>query len=193
MGVETVSPATQAAISGATVAALATVFGYLFNQARARRERKAKAFAKAMAAMRRFYDFPHKVWRRSVSDAATRDRLSEERSRGSRAVRFHLIWLKIESPVVGEAYEQLWTVVHRARLHNANLAWASPPRATDRDLVGEPPCFVRKAGTEETDLCILAMRNELSWWPGLRRPRIRRALETQKRQRVHASGMTTTP
>jgi hypothetical protein len=193
MGVETVSPATQAAISGATVAALATVLGYLFTQARARRERKAKAFAEAMAAMRRFYDFPHKVWRRSVSDAATRERLSEEHSLGSREVRFHLIWLKIESPVVGEAYEQLWAVVHGARLFNANLAWSSPPRATDQDMVGEPPGFWRKAGARETDLCIRAMRNELSWWPALGRPRIRRALDPRERQRARASGSTTAP
>jgi hypothetical protein len=147
-GVMMIDTAVQAAAVAATIAAGATVSGYLLNQSRARSERRAKAFADAMAAMRRYQDFPHRVWRRSISDAAARDRFSEEQSLAGRDVRFHLVWLAIDSPVVGEAFEQLWTVVHQARLFNRDLAWSSPPRATDLDLVGEPPGFIRDLGPE---------------------------------------------
>jgi hypothetical protein len=82
---------------------------------------------------------PAPVWRRSVSDATARDQFSKEQSLGGRAVRFHLVWLKIDSPVVGEAFEQLWTVVHCARLFNRDLARSSPTQSNRPGPGGRSP------------------------------------------------------
>jgi hypothetical protein len=174
---------TPAAIWAAAIAACATLAGYLFNQSRIRRERRATAFADAMAAMRDYEDFPFSVWRRTNCDDATRARLDTRRSKNGRAVRRHRVWLRIEAPVVGEAYEQLWRAVRQAYSTNLSLAWAAPPRTCDQLMIGEPPDFVRAPGLEETELCIRAMRNELSLLPMLRRPHLRELLSEHARHR----------
>jgi hypothetical protein len=177
-----IDPAVQAAAVASVVAAGATVSGYLLNQSRARRERRATAFANALAAIRDYENFPFTVWRRTADDAATRDRLWEVQSRDGSAVRRHRVWLKIESPMVGEAYDRLWRVVRHARAINLSLAWSSPPRTSDQLMIGEPLGFVREPGLAETELCIQAMRNELSLIPTLRRPHLRRRLDQQQRR-----------
>ena len=89
----------QAAIWGGTIAAMATVTGYLANQALARRERKATSFANALTAMDRYEDYPYRVWRRVSDDSETMTRLTDEWSAAGMAVKFHLAWLEVDSPV----------------------------------------------------------------------------------------------
>ena len=175
----------QAALWAASIAACASVSGFLLNQWYSRRERKAKAFAEALAAMRQYQNFPFAVWRRSACDAATRDRFSEEQSRIGTQVRFHLVWLQIDSPVVGEAYEALWNAVRPRRYENRIAAWRAPPHTRD-ERMGEDPPFHRNLGGPETVLCIRAMRNELS----ILAPLHRRARRAEIREHVRATTAT---
>jgi hypothetical protein len=175
----------QAALWAATIAACATIAGYLFNQSLARRERKARAFAEALSDLRRYQDFPFKIWRRSTADADSRQRLSEEQSAIGIQVRFHLVWLQIDSPVVGEAYQSLWNVVRPARRANRLIAWTTPPRIHDRDMAAEPR-FQQAVGWPEMALCIRAMRNELSFLAPLRRRHLRRLIREQAQRMAPA-------
>jgi len=173
----------QAAIWAAAIAAGATVSGYLLNQSRSRRERKATVFAEALTALRRYQDFPYKIWRRPAEDAQTRMLMADEQSEASRQVRFHLVWLQIDSPIVGEAFSALWRISQPARLANLDLAWQSGPITQDAQMAGPLP-FQPEAAEPEMDLCITAMRSELSLLAPLHRRRIRRLLSEQSDRRA---------
>jgi hypothetical protein len=176
----------QAVLWAASIAACASVSGFLLNQWLARRERKAKAFADALTAMRRYQNFPFRVWQRSTADAATRDRFSKEQSTIGVDVRFHLVWLQIDSPVAGEAYEALWNAVYPRRLDNRHAAWKATPHTCDEGMGLDPP-FHRHLGQPETALCIRAMRNELSIMAPLHRRALRREI------RDHVQTMAAAP
>ncbi|MFZ0160565.1 MAG: hypothetical protein WAL50_16175 [Kineosporiaceae bacterium] len=150
----------QAAIWGGTIAAMATVTGYLANQALARRERKATSFANALTAMDRYEDYPYRVWRRVSDDSETMTRLTDEWSAAGMAVKFHLAWLEVDSPVVGMAYRLLYDAVRPSRIANRNAAWNAPPRQHGNDMAAEPPLTWSDSSAAKA-LCLASMRNEI--------------------------------
>jgi hypothetical protein len=178
-----VDPAVQAAILASAIAAGATVSGYLVTQSRARKERRATVFAEALTALRRYQDFPYKIWRRTDDGPETRARLLEEQSVTGMQTNFHLSWLQVDAPVVGEAFESLVAAVRTERRANYHHAWQSPP-ITDSSALGVPPPFQRHGAEPELQLCLLAMRNEMSLLAPLRRRRIRERIQVQARTRA---------
>jgi hypothetical protein len=54
--------------------------GYLLNQIWARNERRAKAFAEALAAIENYLEMPYRVRRRPASDSQTRATLTNQMS-----------------------------------------------------------------------------------------------------------------
>lgn len=182
----------QAAVLASTIAAGGTVAGYLANQSRSRRERKATAFAEALTAVRQFYDFPYKVWRRTDDGPETRARLSDEHSATATQATFQLAWLQVDSPVVGEAYQAVIDAMRDERRANYALAWQTPPIADAADLGRRPP-FLRGSSEREMQLCLLAMRNELSLLGPARRRRVRRLVRAQVQARQAADTSTRTP
>ena len=173
-----VDPTVQAAVLASGIAAGATVSGYLANQSRARRERKATAFAEALTSLRRYQDFPFKVWRRLDDSPETLARLAAEHSDTGMQNNFQLSWLLVDAPVVGEAFRALTEAVKDERRANYTLAWQSPPITAPAALAEVPP-FQRHGPDTELELCLWAMRNELSLLGPLRRRRIRRAVRAQ--------------
>jgi len=168
----------QAAVLASAIAAGGTVAGYLANQSRTRRDRKATAFAEALTAVRRYHDFAHKVWRRPDDSTETRTRLSDEQSITATQATFQLTWLQVDSPTVGEAYQALMDALSDERRSNYATAWQSTPITDPADLGNRPP-FRRGGSAREMELCILAMRNELSVLAPLRRRGIRRLIRAQ--------------
>jgi hypothetical protein len=178
-----IDPAVQAAALASTIAAGATVSGYLLTQSRARRERKATAFAQALTSARRYQDFPYRVWRRQADDAETRARLAEEQTASGMEINFHLAWLQVDAPVVGEAFKELTEVLADERREGYVAAWQSP-LISDGAGMAARPAFRRHSADPELELCIMAMRNELSLLAPLHRRRIRRLVRRQAEQRA---------
>ena len=150
----------QAALWGGTIAAIVSVIGHLTNQSLARRERKATSFADALTAMDRYEDLPYKIWRRTSDDVEMMTRLMDEWSAAGMAVKFHLAWLEVDTPVVGAAYRLLYETVRPSRITNRNTAWNSSPRRQGSDLAADPP-LVSPDSRVAKELCLSAMRNEL--------------------------------
>ena len=178
----------QAAIWGGTIAAVVSVIGYVTNQTLARRERKATSFANALTAMDRYEDFPYKVWRRTGDDVETLTRLMDEWSTAGMAVKFHLAWLEVDTPVVGTAYRLLYDIVRPSRIANRNAAWSTPPRRQGSDLEAEPPLVWSDSGAAKS-ICLAAMRNELSPVAMIRRRRLRaQVCQVRARAQVQVIG-----
>jgi hypothetical protein len=98
---------------------------------------------------------------------------------------FHAAWLQVDAPLVGEAFQTLAAVVKQERRVNNDLAWQSPPITDDAGMVTRP-AFERRSADVELELCIKAMRNELSLLAPLRRRRIRRTIQAQVARRTAA-------
>src|SRR5512133_3585112 len=80
--------------------------GYLLNQLWARNERRAKAFAEALATVENYLEMPYRV-RRPASDPGTRATLTNQMSDIKAQIAFHQAWLQVEAPHVAEAYDDL--------------------------------------------------------------------------------------
>lgn len=172
----------NAPLFAAAIAALVSLAGYLFAQSRARQDRKAKMYAEAFAAMRRFQELPYGVWRRPASTPDVRASLGQEHSDAVSGVAFHETLLRMDSDVVGAAYWDLWQQIRRTAKRNRALAWQSPVLATDDEMAIDPP-FASAGSRPEVEICIAAMRKELSPFGPLTRGRTRRALDEQRRRR----------
>lgn len=137
--------AASLAVVGAVISA---VLGYLFSQRAARRQRQAKTFAEALAAVEDYAELPYRVRRRS-GDAEARRVLTEDISRVQSRIAFYQALLRIEEPVVAIAYEKLvrsakrqaggqmreaWTQRVRKKDHQMNLRVAYPRDEIDREL-----------------------------------------------------------
>jgi hypothetical protein len=97
-----------ATIIAAGVAALVVVVGYIVAQAQARQERRAKAFAEALAAVEDYMECPYRIRRRPNSDAATRQGITSAISDIQSRIAFHEAWLQVETPSVWQANTPTW-------------------------------------------------------------------------------------
>jgi hypothetical protein len=140
--------------------------------------KRARNYADALAALRRWQETPYMVWRRPASDPTTRARIGQELSDSVREVTYHARLLRLESDVVGEAFKQLWDQIRLTRGANRRLAWRSPLITTDEQMADDPPFEIADADPE-FELCTLAMRRELSLWSPLLRWDTRRRLRHQ--------------
>jgi hypothetical protein len=105
--------------------------GYLLNQIWARNERRAKAFAEALAAVENYLEMPYRVRRRPASDSETRATLTNQMSDIKAQIAFHQAWLQVEAPQVAEAYDELVRAAQEEGGTQMQLAWKEPLRDTD--------------------------------------------------------------
>ena len=174
-----------AVLGAATVAGSVTIAGYLLSQSWSRRERKARMYADAIAAMRRFQELPYKILRRAASDSATRATIGQEHSDSISGVAYHQALLRIDSAVVGEADLELFDQVRRAQKINRVIAWRTTVLCSDPEMADNPP-FVRSGSDIELSNCILAMRRELRVTGPLHRASTRRRITRQRQVRTAA-------
>jgi hypothetical protein len=105
--------------------------GYLLNQIWARNERRANAFAAALAAVENYLEMPYRVRRRPASDPQARATLTNQMSDIKAQIAFHQAWLQVEAPQVAEAYDNLVRAAQEEGGAQMQQAWKEPLRDTD--------------------------------------------------------------
>lgn len=105
--------------------------GYLLNQIWARNERRANAFAEALAAIENYLEMPYRVRRRAASAPQTRAALTNQMSDIKAQIAFHQAWLQVEAPQVAEAYDALVRAAQQEGGTQMQQAWKEPLRDTD--------------------------------------------------------------
>jgi hypothetical protein len=172
-----------APVLAAIIAGLVAVLGYLVTQFVNRRDRKAKSFAEALAAVREYQELPYLVRRRAASDGATRAAHAQRWSEVMAKLGFYVAWLRIDSPTAGLAYADLVTQTRRqCRGHLAD-AWAGTVIESDADMIG-PKALFRWDNGAELDLCVFAMRRELRFLRSLLSRSTQRLLDQQRQIRA---------
>jgi len=123
-----------ATLGAALIAAAIAVIGYCVTQAHARRERRAKAFAEALAAVEDYMESPYRIRRRPRSDADTRMQITTAISGIQSRIAFHEAWLEVEAPKVGAAFARLVRVARGEAGANMKAAWAAPVLEDDQSM-----------------------------------------------------------
>jgi hypothetical protein len=173
------------ALATASIAASVALVGYFITQIANRRERKSKVYAEALAVLREYQELPYRIRRRPSSDGATRAALGDEISNVLGRLGFYRSWLEIDSHIVGDAYRDLLDQVRWFGANYRNDAWREPIISNDEEVASleyESPM------AQEMQLCLEAMRCELSLWDFRRRRSIRASLEEQREMRVQERG-----
>jgi hypothetical protein len=159
----TFGPAEWATITAAAIAALVAVAGYFIAQARARRERRAKAFADALAAVEDYLEAPYRVRRRQASTPEARAALTSALNDLQARIELHRAWLQVEAPAVADAYEALVSAARTEAGTQMADAWNSTPPANDGDMNLRVAYEHPEADTQRL-LVIRSMRRELRLW-----------------------------
>ena len=127
-------PAQWSTIIAALIAALVAVTGYMVTQAQARRERRARDFADALAAVEEYLEAPYRIRRRQAATPEAREALTSALSDLQARIAHHRSWLQVEAPAVGHAYE---AYVSAARLEagvQMAEAWNAAPLTSDTEM-----------------------------------------------------------
>ena len=126
-------PAQWSMIIAALIAALVVVAGYMLTQMQARRERRAKEFADALAAIEEYLESPYRIRRRQATPEA-REILTAALSDLQARIAFHRAWLQVEAPAVGQAYEVLISSARSEAGRQMTEAWNYAPLDRDADM-----------------------------------------------------------
>lgn len=144
----------------ACIAALVAVLGYVMTQTWARRERRAKAFAEALAAVEDYMESPYRIRRRASSASDHRSQLTTAISDVQSRITFHQAWLHVEAPRVATAYDALVRAARDEAGTHMREAWAARPLRSDAEmnLVASYPRVATDAAREEV---VMAARRDL--------------------------------
>lgn len=127
-------PAEWATIIAAAIAAIVALAGYALTQAWARRERRARTFADALAAVEGYLEAPYRVRRRPASTPEVRAALTSALSDLQARIALLRAWLQVEAPAVAQAYEALISAARAEAGTQMADVWNSTPLARDADM-----------------------------------------------------------
>ena len=149
------------AVVGALISVAVT---YGLNQRAARRERQAKLFAEALAAIEDYAELPYRVRRRPHTPEG-RHELTEQVSRIQSRIAFHQAWISLEAPDVASFYNDLVRAAKTQAGKQMSEAWLTPAITKDAQVnLGVP--YPRDEINAARVQCVEAMRQAL----GRRRP-----------------------
>ncbi len=148
----------------AVVAGLVALIGYSLTQYANRRERKSKSYAEALAAIREYQELPYLIRRRPDSNGDARSELAQRISEVMAKLGFYKAWLKIDSSTVSAVYDDLVDRTRQLGRDHLRAAWAGKVIRRDTEMIGTAAPFDWPGIDAKLDLCILAMRQELSFW-----------------------------
>jgi hypothetical protein len=168
-------PAQWATIIAALIAALVVVAGYMLTQVQARRERRAKEFADALAAVEAYLEAPYRIRRRQAATPEAREALTSALSDLQARIALHRAWLQVESPTVGHAYDALVSAARSEAGAQMAEAWNAAPLISDTDM-NLKVAYPHPNSDAERAKVIAAMRQHLRLRPGA--IALRRALRT---------------
>lgn len=161
-------------VIAAVIAALAAISGYLTTQRWKRREDRARLYADALQAVRRYEELPFRIARRVDSSPATRERMAGTVSDSFVELGHYRALLLLHSREVGDAYSLLLNRTHRNCRPHRQEAWSMPPPRNDAAAhMGGKFLFDNKP---ELALCVVAMRRSLHFGAFYRAWRTRRDL-----------------
>lgn len=158
-------PAQWSTIIAALIAAIVAVTGYLLSQAQARKERRAREFAQALATVEEYLEAPYRVRRRQASTPGTRDALANALSDLQARIAHHRAWLHVEAPAVGHAYDALVQAARSEAGTQMTEAWNSAPLTSDTDM-NLKVAYQHPSSDAERANVIAVMRRNLSYLPG---------------------------
>jgi hypothetical protein len=140
--------------------------GYLLNQTWARNERRAKAFAEALAAVEDYLEMPYRVRRRPASEPETRAMLTNQMSDIKARIAFHQAWLQVEAPQVAAAFDDLVRAAQEEGGAQMQQAWQEPLRDTDAAM-NLGVAYNRSKSDSARSKTLERMREEISFprWP----------------------------
>jgi hypothetical protein len=145
--------------------------GYLLNQTWARNERRAKAFAEALAAVEDYLEMPYRVRRRPASEPETRAMLTNQMSDIKARIAFHQAWLQVEAPQVAAAFDDLVRAAQEEGGAQMQQAWQEPLRDTDAAM-NLGVAYNRSKSDSARSKTLERMREEISFPRGPRTPRL---------------------
>jgi hypothetical protein len=145
------------AILGGIVSASVT---YWYNQRAARRERRATAFAEALATVEDYAEMPYRVRRRRNTSEA-RYELTDEVSKIQSQLAFHQALVQIESPDIAAAYSALVRAAKIQAGRQMQDAWRQPALTMDAEM-NLAVRYPRDEIDAARATCIIAMRRALA-------------------------------
>ena len=154
-------------IIAALIAALVAVTGYMLTQAQGHRERRASEFAEALAVVEEYLEAPYRIRRRQAATPEARDALANALSDLQTRITRHRSWLRVEAPLVAEAYDALITAARLEAGVQMTEAWNSAPLATDADM-NLRVAYQHPNSDVERDKVIAVMRQNLRYMPNIR-------------------------
>jgi hypothetical protein len=157
-------PAQWSTIIAAVIAVLVAVTGYALTQAWARRDRRAREFADALAAVEEYLEALYRVRRRQAPTAEVRAELAAALSDLQGRIAFHRAWLQVEAPAVSRAYDALVLAARSEAGTQMTEAWNTEPISSDPDMNLIIGYSHPKADAERARV-IAAMRRHLRLWP----------------------------
>ena len=160
-------------IIAALIAALVAVTGYMLTQAQARRERRAREFAEALAVVEEYLEAPYCIRRRQAATPEARDALANALSNLQARIARHRSWLRVEAPPVAEAYDALIAAARSEAGVQMTEAWNSAPLASDADM-NLQVAYQHPNSDAERDRVIAVMRQNLRYLPNIRSLRFKR-------------------
>ena len=164
-------------VIAALIAAVVAVAGYMLTQAQARRERRAKEFAQALAAVEEYLEAPYRIRRRQASTPEARDALTNMLSDLQARIAHHRAWLHVEAQAVASAYDALVAAARSEAGVQMTEAWNSAPLAKDADM-NLKVAYQHPDSDAERAKVIAVMRQNLRYWPSAKtlRPASRTAI-----------------
>lgn len=117
-------------VVGAVVTVAVT---YGLNQRAGRRERQARAFAEALAAIEDYAMMPYRIRRRANTPEA-RNEISIELDKIQSRIAFQHAWLQIEAAEVAAAYDLLIRAVRSEAGQQMKEAWTWTPPTLDEEM-----------------------------------------------------------
>ena len=148
----------------ALIAAIVAVTGYMLTQAQARRERRAREFAEALAVVEEYLEAPYRVRRRQAATPEARDALTNALSDLQARIAHHRAWLHVEAPAVAQAYDALIAAARSEAGVQMTEAWNSAPLASDADM-NLRIAYQHANSDAEREKVIHLMRQNLSYVP----------------------------
>jgi hypothetical protein len=121
-------------VIAAVITGLVAIFVLLVNQYQARRDRRSKDFAAALAAVERYSELPYRILRRQDSTPEARGRVAEVIHEVQQDLLFHKSWARIQTPRVADAYDSLLKTTRREAGSAMTEAWRKAPIKTDEDM-----------------------------------------------------------
>jgi hypothetical protein len=160
-----------APITAALIAATVAIVGYLVTHAQIRRDRKAREFADALAAVCDYVQLPYSIYLRRLAipklgpGDALAEALAEAHSEVNKRMNevwshmhFSQIWLQVESQDVGQKYEELVTEARKEGPASRQRAWEDDLHDIESWAAARRDFGVSRSMACRWRACILEMR-----------------------------------